>query len=158
MTDQNPQSGSDRESSLKGVVRVVSSLGERARLLSVQLAVAAAKVQQDQRGKEGNDEILDLVARVTRLSQSVTDAVTAVQSGLPQTKLSVPGVWRSSEMTGVPDEATLDRLTRSLEEATEMAEQVFQWVRTNVPAAVTDDDSSRDGIPWANDEGDQSAK
>jgi hypothetical protein len=149
---------SNRGDDLGDIVRRVATLGERARFLSVQLAVAAAKVQQTTRaGTQSNNDILDLVARVTRLSQAVNDAVSAIEQGLPQTRMSVPGLWPASETAGVPNTATLDRLTRSIDEATMMADRVFTWVRTNTPTATPANGEKRpDDIPWVDGSQDRS--
>ena len=117
MTPSESADMSERELELSGIVQTVSDLGERARLLSVQLAVASAKMQQaGGRSTQCNNDILDLVARVTRLSQSVTDAVSAIEKGLPQTRMFVPGLWSSTERTGLPDKETLDRLMPQIDE------------------------------------------
>lgn len=109
------------------VVDSVRELGERARLLAVNLAVAAAKLQQTKRYRGTfNNDILDLVAKVTRVSQSVGDAVSAVEKGLPATKVSTPALMQSWQGVGVPDEDTLVRLGRSLEDTLALAGQIMR--------------------------------
>ncbi|HUU47027.1 MAG TPA: hypothetical protein VM118_14970 [Acidobacteriota bacterium] len=158
MTANERPDMSERERELGEIVRSVSNLGERARLLSVQLAVASARLQQTGgRSTQCNNDILDLVARVTRLSQSVSDAVSAIEKGLPQTRMFVPGLWSATEQAGLPGKATLDRLTSSLNEATLMAERVFEWVRDHAPATpATDDEKTPDDVPWADGTQDRS--
>jgi hypothetical protein len=122
----------DREAvtgNLEDVVESVRGLGERARLLAVNLAVAAAKLQQEYDRRQMNDELLDLVAKVTRVSQAVGDAVSAIESGATAGKnpLNFPG--KALQGIGIPEQETLDRLARSLGEAVALAGQIARRLR-----------------------------
>lgn len=142
-------------------MRTVSLLGERAQKLATDLAVAVARIMQDRRDRGPlTDDVLDLVARITRLTQSVRDTVSAIEQGLPQTRTAARGLWKSSRELGIPDEATLKRLTRSLEEALQLAALVFHLVRddtASAPKALPDPlDSS--SAQWSDDSPDRKAR
>jgi hypothetical protein len=116
------------------VVGAVRALGERARYLAVNLAVAAAKLKQTHAGTARlNEDLLDLVARVTRVSQEVSDAVAAIEQGMAHTHPSSPANWTRWLEVGVPDERTLERLSVSLNEALDLARFVFRWLRDHQP-------------------------
>ncbi|MEW5701251.1 MAG: hypothetical protein AB1792_03380 [Candidatus Zixiibacteriota bacterium] len=115
---------------LRDVVDAVRALGDRARYLAVNLAVAAAKLKQlHMGGHQLNSDMLDLVSRITRVSQDVADAVTAMERGSTLTKPTSPTIWNRWRDVGVPDESTLERLTASLNDTMEMARHIFRWVR-----------------------------
>ena len=157
---QRPDSTPEHEPSPEAVgelVDAVKALGERARFLAVNLAVIAAKLKQQGMGRTRlNDDILDLVARVTRVSQDVSEAVTAIEKGragagsssqLPQ------GQW---DGIGVPDERTLERLTRSLQETLELSRHVFRWVRdTYPPVPPSSPEHDIPGVSWADESHDK---
>ena len=148
----------DRDDSqeLRDVVDAVRALGERARFLAVNLAVATAKLKQMQvGGTQLNQDLLDLVARVTRVSHEVSESITAMEQGLTLTKPSVPTIWSRWQDVGVPDEKSLERLTNSLNETLDLARHVFRWVREHDPTAGTlPDDVDRPDHSWTEDGGD----
>jgi len=135
----NSGAGSDRPhetegfpvaADITGLVESVRALGERARLMAVNLAVVAARLKKDGVATTRlNEEILDLVARTTRASQNVSDAVDAMEHGNRHTEPASPILWSTWREVGVPDEQTLERLTRSLSETLELSQQVFRWIR-----------------------------
>lgn len=147
--------------SIEDVVHAVSMLGERTRKLATDLAVAVARIQQDRRDRGTlTDDVLDLVARVTRLTQSVSDAVSVIEKGLPQTKTSSRGLWQSSREVGIPDEATLKQLTRSLDEALQLAALVFHLVRDETASGPRSlpDPLDQSGAPWSDESPDRKAR
>lgn len=153
-TTANSDSSSDDQPSARAVgelVNAIRALGERARFLAVNLAVVAAKLKQQGIGRSRlNDDILDLVSRVTRVSQDVADAVAAIEHGPNEkTSHSLNPPWQE---IGVPDERTLERLTRSLHETLELARHVFRWVRdTYPPVESTTPRPEKPGMSWAED-------
>ncbi len=147
--------------SIRDVVHSVSLLGERTQKLATDLAVAVARIKQGRRDRGPlTDDVLDLVARVTRLTQSVNDAVTVIEKGLPQTRTSSRGLWKSSREVGIPDEATLERLTRSLEEAMQLAAQVFHVVRDETASAteLIPGPLDQSGARWSDESPDRNAR
>lgn len=125
----------DLQNDIGQVVASVRDLGERARFLAVNLAVATAKLKQMQvGGARLNQELLDLVAKVTRVAHDVSDAVTAIDQGFAQTKPQSQHLWNAVETIGVPDERTLERLSQSLNDTLELARHLLRWVRQVAPA------------------------
>lgn len=117
------------------LVESVRALGERARLLAVNLAVVAAKLKKQGVGSVRlNEDILDLVSRTTRASQDVNDALSAMEKGRHKAEQASPGLWVSWQEIGVPDERTLEQLTRSLNETLELSRYVFRWIRERASA------------------------
>lgn len=153
---QRPESAPEHQPSPEAVgelVDAVKALGERARFLAVNLAVIAAKLKQQGMGRTRlNDDILDLVARVTRVSQDVAEAVTAIERGRANAGNSPQLPQAQWDGIGVPDERTLDRLTRSLQETLELSRHVFRWVRdTYPPAPPSSPERDAPGISWADE-------
>lgn len=121
---------------INDLVESVRAVGERARFLAVNLAVVAAKIKrQGTSSARLNEDILDLVARITRVSQEVNDAVEAMEKGRHADESSMSRVWAGSDETGVPDERTLKRLELSLQETLELSRHIFRWVREIQPEA-----------------------
>ncbi|HEX9750712.1 MAG TPA: hypothetical protein VGB22_05430 [candidate division Zixibacteria bacterium] len=114
---------------VEDVVESVRGLGERARLLAVNLAVAAARLHQSYDRRHMNDELLDLVAKVTRVSQAVGDAVLAIESGAASTKGSLGISSQTLQGVGIPDQDTLDRLAQALGESVALAGQIARRLR-----------------------------
>lgn len=124
----------DLKDDIGQVVASVRDLGERARFLAVNLAVATAKLKQMHvGGVRLNDELLDLVAKVTRVSHDVSDAVSAIDAGFAEAKPQSQHLWNAVETIGVPDERSLDRLTQSLNDTLELARHVLRWARQLPP-------------------------
>lgn len=138
-----------------GITELVESvrlLGERARLLAVNLAVVAAKLKKQGIGSVRlNEDILDLVSRVTRASQDVNDALKAMEQGRRSGEQASPGLWVSWQELGVPDERTLEQLTRSLNETLELSRYVFRWIRERASAMGLPEPSAYGGSDpdWA---------
>ncbi len=134
------------------LLKSVQALGERARFLAVNLAVVAARLK-----KEGgstarlNEDVLDLVSRITRASQDVADAVGAMERGRQQRLSASPGLWVKGEDAGVPDEQTLDRLSQSLHETLELSRYVFRMIRDHcdIPASTKNRKGSQ--ISWSDE-------
>lgn len=134
----------DLKNDIGQVVASVRDLGERARFLAVNLAVATAKLKQMQAGgTRMNDELLDLVAKVTRVSHDVSDSVAAMDQGFSEVKPQSQQLWNAVETIGVPDERSLDRLTQSLNDTLDLARQVLRWARQLAPP-----DASTSGEAW----------
>lgn len=124
----------DLKSDIGQVVASVRDLGERARFLAVNLAVATAKLKQMQvGGSRLNDELLDLVAKVTRVAHDVSDVVAAIDEGFAEAKPQSTQLWNAVETIGVPDERTLDRLSQSLNDTLDLARHVLRWARQLAP-------------------------
>lgn len=137
----------DLKNDIGQVVASVRDLGERARFLAVNLAVATAKLKQMHVGGQRlNDELLDLVAKVTRVAHDVSDAVTAIDQGFAEAKPQSQHLWNAVETIGVPDERTLDRLTQSLNDTLDLARHVLRWARQITPPAADGKTAS-----WAGD-------
>lgn len=125
----------DLKNDIGQVVASVRDLGERARFLAVNLAVATAKLKQMRvGGVRLNDELLDLVAKVTRVSHDVSDAVSAIDEGFSEARPQSQHLWNAVETIGVPDERSLERLTRSLNDTLDLARHVLRWARQSAPA------------------------
>jgi len=140
----------DFKNDIGQVVASVRDLGERARFLAVNLAVATAKLKQMQsEGARLNDDLLDLVAKVTRVSHDVSDSVAAMDQGLSSAKPQASHLWNSVESIGVPDERSLDRLTQSLNDTLDLARQVLRWARQLAPP-----DAGSPGTKWAGEKPD----
>lgn len=134
----------DLKNDIGQVVASVRDLGERARFLAVNLAVATAKLKQMQvGGAKLNDELLELVAKVTRVAHDVSDAVTAIDDGFAEAKPQSTQLWNAVETIGVPDERTLDRLTQSLNDTLDLARHVLRWARQLAP-----NDPATSGKTW----------
>jgi len=146
----------DTTQGLRDVVEAVRALGERARFLAVNLAVAAAKLRQlHVGGTQLNQDLLDLVARVSRVSQEVSEAVTAMDERPARTRPTSPTVWGRWQEIGVPDEKTLERLTTSLNETLDLARHIFRWVRESDPATGAPPQSlNHSDRSWTEDGGD----
>jgi hypothetical protein len=130
MSSLHETDGQSTSQNINGLVEAVRALGERARFLAVNLAVVAARFKKHGINSTGlNEDILDLVARITRASQDVNDAVTAMESGRRPGEPTSPGLWVSWRELGVPDETTLEQLTRSLNETLELSRYVFRLIR-----------------------------
>jgi len=130
MTESHDGSISVNRQDISELVESVQALGERARFLAVNLAVVAARLKKQGTGTSRmNEDILDLVARVTRASQDVTDSIGAMERGRQGKPPASPGMWVKWEGVGVPDEQTLDQLTRSLNETLELSRYVFRLIR-----------------------------
>ncbi len=141
----------DLKNDIGQVVASVRDLGERARFLAVNLAVATAKLKQMQsEGARLNDDLLDLVAKVTRVSHDVSDSVAAMDQGLSIAKPQSPHLQNAVESIGVPDERSLDRLTQSLNDTLDLARQVLRWARQLAPP-----EASGPGTKWAGERPDQ---
>jgi hypothetical protein len=140
----------DLKNDIGQVVASVRDLGERARFLAVNLAVATAKLKQMQTGGARlNDDLLDLVAKVTRVSHDVSDSVVAIDQGLSSAKPQSSHLWNSVESIGVPDERSLDRLTQSLNDTLDLARQVLRWARQLAPP-----EAGSAGTKWAGEKPD----
>lgn len=125
----------DLKNDIGQVVASVRDLGERARFLAVNLAVATAKLKQLQvGGNRMNEELLDLVAKVTRVAHDVSDVVAAIDEGFAEAKPQSTQLWNAVETIGVPDERTLERLTQSLNDTLDLARHVLRWARQLNPA------------------------
>lgn len=124
----------DLKNDIGQVVASVRELGERARFLAVNLAVATAKLKQMQvGGSRLNEELLDLVAKVTRVAHDVSDVVAAIDEGFAEAKPQSTQLWNAVETIGVPDERTLDRLSQSLNDTLDLARHVLRWARQLAP-------------------------
>ena len=124
----------DLKNDIGQVVASVRDLGERARFLAVNLAVATAKLKQMQvGGARLNEELLDLVAKVTRVAHDVSDSVAAMDEGFAAAKPQSQQLWNAVETIGVPDERALDRLTQSLNDTLDLARHVLRWARQLSP-------------------------
>ncbi len=124
----------DLKNDIGQVVASVRDLGERARFLAVNLAVATAKLKQMQvGGSRLNEELLDLVAKVTRVAHDVSDVVAAIDEGFAEAKPQSTQLWNAVETIGVPDERTLDRLSQSLNDTLDLARHVLRWARQLAP-------------------------
>jgi hypothetical protein len=137
MADAHEENMHVNHQDISELVESVQALGERARFLAVNLAVVAARIKKQGAGRVRlNEDILDLVARITRASQNVTDAVGAMERGRQGRIATSPGLWIKWEDVGVPDEQTLERLTRSLNEMLELSRYVFRLIRDHcdIPA------------------------
>lgn len=135
----------DLKNDIGQVVASVRDLGERARFLAVNLAVATAKLKQMQvGGARLNEELLDLVAKVTRVSHDVSDSVAAMDQGFSEARPQSQHLWNAVETIGVPDERSLDRLTQSLNDTLDLARQVLRWARQLAPP-----DAAGAGESWA---------
>ncbi|MBI3872847.1 MAG: hypothetical protein HY304_07210 [candidate division Zixibacteria bacterium] len=142
----------DPDGAIGDVVEAVRALGERARFLAVNLAVATAKLKQMHvGGTRLNEDLLDLVARVTRASHEVTDAVAAIEQGIAKAKPASPAMWGRWHEIGVPDEKTLERLGQSLNETLDLARHVFRWVRQVAPGAGPITSWNKADPSWADD-------
>jgi hypothetical protein len=135
------------------LVEAVQALGERARFLAVNLAVVAARInKQGASTTRLNEDILDLVARITRASQDIGDAVRVIEHGQTGAEPSSPGLWVSWQHIGVPDERTLERLSTSLNETLELSRYVFRLIREHIgpksPSTVSGPDSE---LTWSDD-------
>lgn len=152
MTDE-PKPQYPSHEAVSDLVESIRSLGDRARFLAVNLAVVAAKMKQQGVGQVRlNEDILDLVSRVTRVAQDVTESVSAIEAKSSKAASSsaiLHGQWQD---IGVPDERTLERLTRSLHETLELSRYVFRWLRDAAPADTTPS-TRREGNDhtWADD-------
>lgn len=136
MAEDGPQAMPDPDlnTDIGQVVVSVRDLGERARFLAVNLAVATAKLKQLQvGGPRLSGELLELVAKVTRVAHDVSDAVTAIDKGFSEAKPQSTHLWNAVETIGVPDEPTLERLSQSLADTLELARQVLRWARQVAP-------------------------
>ena len=135
------------------VVMAVRDLGERARFLAVNLAVATAKLKQMQvGGTRPSDELLDLVARVTRVAHDVSDAVAAIDRGFSEARPQSQHLWNAIETIGVPDERTLERLTQSLNDTLDVAIHVLRWARQIGPPPSQSEGRVGNRRPsWADD-------
>jgi hypothetical protein len=130
MTDAHDDSTQMNHQDVHELVESVQALGERARFLAVNLAVVAGRIRKEGTATSRlNEDILDLVARITRASQDVTDAVGAMERGRQGKCPASQGMWLKWEDAGVPDEQTLERLTRSLNETLELSRYVFRLIR-----------------------------
>jgi len=135
MTDKQDRRAPAPPGGVTDLVESVRALGERARLLAVNLAVVAAKLKKQGLGSARlNEDILDLVSRITRASQDVNDALSAMEKGRHANEQASPGMWVSWQEIGVPDERTLEQLTRSLNETLELSRYVFRWIRERASA------------------------
>ncbi len=134
----------DLKNDIGQVVASVRDLGERARFLAVNLAVATAKLKQLQvGGARMNEELLDLVAKVTRVAHDVSDAVAAIDEGFSKAKPQSQHLWNAMETIGVPDERSLERLTQSLNDTLDLARHVLRWARQLAPP-----ESEARGTTW----------
>ncbi len=139
---------SDLSTDIGQVVMSVRDLGERARFLAVNLAVATAKLKQMQGGgARHNGDLLDLVAKVSRVAHDVSDAVAAIDKGFSQAKPQSQYLWTAIESTGVPDDRTMDRLTQSLNDTLELARQVLGWARRLGPTVADGATDRRESRP-----------
>ena len=136
----------DLKNDIGQVVASVRDLGERARFLAVNLAVATAKLKQMQAGGARlNEELLDLVAKVTRVSHDVSDSVAAMDAGVSESKPQSQHLWNAVETIGVPDERSLDRRTQSLNDTLDLARHVLRWARQLAPPGSVGRDTSLAG-------------
>ncbi len=159
MNDENEHTSSEEVGNL---VDSVKNLGERARLLAVNLAVVAAKIKkQGTHTTRLNEDILDLVSRITRVSQEVSDSVKAMESGAQATSSENRGSFSGAatwQQVGVPDEHALECLTRSLNETLELSRHVFRWVRDHSKTTETPQlGHESSGSIWG-DEGEKKSK
>jgi hypothetical protein len=150
-----PPDGQPRASNrdISELVEAVQALGERARFLAVNLAVVAARIKkQGASTTRLNEDILDLVARITRASQDIGDAVRAIEQGQTGADPSSPGLWVSWQHIGVPDERTLERLTSSLNETLELSRYVFRLIREHTGPDSANTRSAPDTeLTWSDD-------
>lgn len=134
MSEESRTPDPDLQIDIGQVVASVRDLGERARFLTVNLAVAMAKLKQMQLGGARlNEELLDLMAKVTRVSHDVSDAVAAIDEGVARTRPQSQQLLNAVETIGVPDERSLDRLTQSLNDTLDLARDVLRWARQLPP-------------------------
>ena len=130
MTDAHDENMQVDHQDINDLVASVQALGERARFLAVNLAVVAARLKKDGTSTTRlNEDILDLVARITRASQEVSDVIGAMERGRQTKPFASSRLWSSWEEAGVPDEATLERLSHSLNETLELSRYVFRLIR-----------------------------
>jgi hypothetical protein len=134
MSDLDQSADFSYSQAVGDLVESVRAIGERARFLAVNLAVIAAKLKQDGTGSARlNEDILDLVARITRVSQDVTDALTAIEKGSGASERTSTQLWHNWSNSGIPDEQTLTRLETSLQETLELSRYIFRWVKELQP-------------------------
>ncbi|MBD3297678.1 MAG: hypothetical protein GF341_03405 [candidate division Zixibacteria bacterium] len=134
MSDHDESPETEYGHAVGELVESVHAVGERARFLAVNLAVIAAKLKQEGTSSARlNDDILDLVARITRVSQEVNDALEAMEKGQANIEKSSPSLWHGWQSTGIPDEKTLARLEGSLQETLELSRHIFRWIKEVQP-------------------------
>jgi hypothetical protein len=152
MTDAHEDNMQVNHHDISKLIESVQSLGERARFLAVNLAVVAARIKKQGSGATGlNEDILDLVARITRASQNVTDVVGAMERGRQGKVPTSPGMWIKWEDVGVPDEQTLDRLSRSLNETLELSRYVFRLIRDHCDIPTQGKRRKGSELSWTDD-------
>jgi hypothetical protein len=137
---------SDLNTDIGQVVMSVRDLGERARFLAVNLAVATAKLKQMQGGAaRHNGDLLELVAKVSRVAHDVSDVVAAIDKGFSESKPQSQYLWTAIE-------TTMNRLTQSLNDTLELARQVLGWARRLGPAVSDGAAERREARPFPVDD------
>ena len=153
MDPEETRGDSDLNTDIGQVVMSVRDLGERARFLAVNLAVATAKLKQMQGGAaRHNGDLLELVAKVSRVAHDVSDVVAAIDKGFSESKPQSQYLWTAIETTGVPDDRTMDRLTQSLNDTLDLARQVLGWARRLGPAVSDGAAERREARPFPVDD------
>ena len=123
------------EPDLGKLIKAVADFGEQARLLALNLAVAAAKLRLTQASRRQlDDDLFSLVTRMTNLARQVSEVAAVAEQGYGgQQRKDSDRLLRLLLEKGVYSEEVMSHLERSLHEVLTLAERIAERIGAPLP-------------------------
>jgi uncharacterized membrane protein YccC len=122
---------------LSGLIRAVADYGEQARLLALNLAVAAPKMKSSGFNRRKlDDDLFAMVTRMSTVARQVAEIANAAEKGFnPQNFTDSDRLLRLLLEKGVFNPDVVSHLERSLQEALALVQQIADHVGAQSPCS-----------------------
>jgi len=126
---------SANEHDLSRLIKAVADYSEKARLLALNLAVAAAKAKPSRGNRRQlDDDLFRLVTRMTSVARQVTEISSVAERGFnPDRFKESDQMLRSLLEKGVFNPEVVSHLERSLDEALALAQSIAEHIGVELP-------------------------
>lgn len=130
----NPKE-SGEENDLGRLIKAVADYSEKARLLALNLAVAAAKTKPSHGNRRQlDDDLFRLVTRMTSVARQITEISSVAEKGFdPQRFKKSDRMLRLLLEKGVFNTDVISHLEKSLHEALTLAQRIAEHVGVELP-------------------------
>jgi len=130
---------------LSHLIEAVAQYGEQARLLALNLAVAAAKVKPARGNRRKlDDDLFGLVTRMTNLARQIKEITTVAEKGFDRRRIKESDrLLRLLLEKGVFNEDVVKHLERSLNEVLAFAQSIAEQIGAPLPASSPTNTASK---------------
>ena len=135
----HPEHGTEPD--LGKLIKAVADFGEQARLLALNLAVAAAKLKLTQgTRRQLDDDLFSMVTRMTNLARQVAEVAAVAEKGYGRQRQKVGDrLLRLLLEKGVYNEDVMVHMERSLYEVLALAERIAEHIGAPMPESCRTD-------------------